>query len=46
LINLANNILPTCTDAEKTLKLLELWVFICFFIVHCLILFLTHVVHL
>jgi hypothetical protein len=24
LIDLANGILPTCTDAEKTLKLLEL----------------------
>ena len=31
LIDLANRILPTCTDAEKTLKLLELWVLFSFY---------------
>ena len=40
LIDFANGILPTCTDVEKTLKLLELWVFFTYIIFHFLLVYL------
>ena len=36
LIDLANGILPTCSDAKKTLKLLQLWVYLFFMFLLCI----------